>query len=330
MNINIFNKNSKISCGTTCLGNLYKSISDNDANEILEKVWHLGYRYFDTAPFYGFGLSEKRLGNFLKTKDTTEYIISSKVGRVLYPDSSNHYYRKYYIDALPFRPEYDYSYDGIMKSFEDSINRLGLEKINILYMHNLGKLTHGDEYKKYLKIAMNSGYKALEQLKKNGLIDGFGLGVNEYEICEEILDYGDWDYFLLAGKYTLLDHVSINTFFPKCEKRGVKIVLGGVFNSGILATGATIDAKYDYIKADHRIINKVKKIETICKKYNISIYHAAIKFALLQRNISSVLIGSSNIEHYKLALSSQKINIPNNFWIDLIQNNIIDEKCIIQ
>jgi D-threo-aldose 1-dehydrogenase len=322
------NINFKFACGTASFGNLYKSIDKTEVSKILEVVWKLGYRYFDTAPFYGFGLSEKRVGDFLREKKSEEYILSTKVGRILHPDASYHKDRDFYIDALPFRPEYDYSYDGIMKSFEHSLQRLGLEKIDILYMHDLGKVTHGLNHKKHMKIAMNSGYKALEELKTAKLIKGFGLGVNEYEVCEEALDYGEWDYFLLAGRYTLLEQESIKTFIPKCIKCKSKIILGGVYNSGILATGAKEGAKYNYEPAPKEVLEKVKKIERICLDFDVKLSQAALQFPLLQDSIESILIGSSNLKHYELPLANIKVEIPNEFWQELIKNKLILEECI--
>ncbi len=316
-----------LSCGCASFGNLYKKIEDSAVKDILNGVWDLGYRYFDTAPFYGFGLSERRLGDFLRTKNSKDYILSTKVGRVLKPDASFHVDREFYIDALPFRPEYDYSYDGIMRSFEHSLQRLGLEKIDILYMHDLGKVTHGSEHKKHMYDAMTGGYKALEELKKANFVKEIGLGVNEYEVCEEALDYGDWDKFLLAGRYTLLEQEAVKTFIPKCEKRGSKIVLGGVFNSGILATGAKDGAKYNYGAAPKHILDKVKKIEIVCAKYEVSLTSAALQFPLLQKSVSSILIGSSNLKNFMSPLKDTCIEIPQEFWKELIKSGLILEEC---
>jgi len=324
-------QNQKIdfACGTASFGNLYKEVDATTVENTLEGVWNLGYRYFDTAPFYGFGLSERRVGDFLRGKHPSEYIISTKVGRLLHPDASYNPHRDFFINALPFRPEYDYSYDGIMRSFEDSLQRLGLEKIDILYMHDIGRVTHGNDHDRQMKIAMSGGYKALETLKSEKLIKGIGLGANEYEVCEEALDYGDWDYFLLAGRYTLLEQEAIKTFIPKCKQRGSQIVLGGVFNSGILATGAHQGAKYNYEDAPKEILEKVRKIESICKKYNISLPHAAIQFPLLNDNVSAILIGSAKLKHFESPLKDMHTEIPFAFWKELIQSKLLREECLL-
>ncbi len=320
--------NFNLACGTASFGNLYKSMNSKEVFDTLNNVWDLGYRYFDTAPFYGFGLSERRLGDFLRNKQSSEYVLSTKVGRILNPDGSYHKDRDFYKNALPFKPEYDYSYDGIMKSFDHSLQRLGLEKIDILYMHDLGKVTHSSNHKKHMKIAMNGGYKALEKLKSLKLIKGFGLGVNEYEVCEEALEYGDWDYFLLAGRYTLLEQNAVKTFIPKCIKRKSKIILGGIFNSGILATGSQDGAKYNYKTAPEEIVIKVKRIEDICLKFDVKLSQAALQFPFLKKNIDSILIGSSNLKHYKSAFFDLKAKIPKEFWQELLNQNLILEECV--
>lgn len=330
MNDILKNQKIKFACGTASFGNLYREIDPSSVNDTLEGAWNLGYRYFDTAPFYGFGLSERRVGDFLRTKNPDDYVLSTKVGRILHPDSSYHPAREGFINALPFRPEYDYSYDGIMKSFEHSLQRLGLEKIDILYMHDIGRVTHGDDHERQMKIAMSGGYKALDELRSANLVKCIGLGVNEYEVCEEAMDYGDWDCFLLAGRYTLLEQEPIKTFIPKCKDRGSKIVVGGVFNSGILATGAKAGAKYNYEDAPQEILNKVKKIEDICKKFNITLTQAAIQFPLLQENVSSILVGSAKLKHFESPLRDEEVKIPFEFWETLVKENLMLEECLLK
>ncbi len=314
-----------LACGCASLGNLYKSISDEDAKSTLAKVWDLKYRYFDTAPYYGFGLSERRLGDFLRGKK--DYILSTKVGRILKADSSYNKDRAYYIDALNFKVEFDYSYDGIMRSYEDSLQRLGLDKIDILYMHDIGAFTHGDLNKKYMKIAMTSGLKALESLKAQGLIKAFGLGVNETQVCEEALSYGSWDCFLLASRYTLLEQDCISTLFPKCKKQGISLVLGGVYASGILASGAVEGAKYNYDNADTKVLKKVQKMEEICKKYELPLACVALNFILLNDLVYKALIGSSKDKHFAKALEYSNTLIPKQLWQDFVKEGLILEQC---
>ena len=328
MNDILQNQKIKLSCGTASFGNLYREVDPLSVNDVLGGAWKAGYRYFDTAPFYGFGLSERRVGDFLRTKNSEDYVLSTKVGRILHPDSSYHPAREGFINALPFRPEYDYSYDGIMRSFEHSLQRLGLEKIDMLYMHDIGRVTHGDDHERQMKIAMSGGYKALDELRSANLVKSIGLGVNEYEVCEEAMEYGDWDCFLLAGRYTLLEQESIKTFIPKCKDRGSKIVVGGVFNSGILATGAVKGAKYNYEDASQDILEKVNKIESICKQYNITLRQAAIQFPMLQKNVSSILVGSAKLKHFESPLEDMKVEIPYEFWEALVKNKLLKEECL--
>ena len=317
----------KLSFGAAPLGNLYKKIDEKTISPLLDGVWNLGYIYFDTAPFYGFGISERRLGDFLRTKNKNDYVLSTKVGRLLEPNASYNPDRDYYIDAMPFQVKYDYSYDGVMKSYEHSIQRLGLEKIDILYMHDIGFVTHGKNHKKHMNIAMSSGYKALDELRSQKLIQAIGLGVNEYEVCEEALEYGDWDCFLLAGRYTLLEQEAIKTFLPKCAKRNINIVIGGVFNSGILATGAVAGAKYNYNEAPKEILDKVQSIEKICRDFDVPMQAVALQFPMLHRCVSSVLIGSANLKHFSSPVPHLKVNIPKELWEKLISERLMLSEC---
>ena len=316
-----------LSFGAAPIGNLYKKIDDDDVHTLLHKVWDLGYRYFDTAPFYGFGLSERRIGDFLRTKDKESYILSTKVGRLLEPDSSHNPDRNYYIDAMPFRVKYDYSYDGIMKSYEHSIQRLGLEKIDILYMHDIGAVTHSDKHRTLMDIAMSSGYKALDELKRQKLVQAIGLGVNEYEVCEEALEYHDWDCFLLAGRYTLLEQEAIKTFLPKCKEREVSIIIGGVFNSGILATGAKAGAKYNYNDAPQEILDKVSRIQKVCATFDLPLQAVALQFPMLHGCVSSVLIGSTHFNNLQTPLSYLEVDIPQELWQALINEGLMLKEC---
>ena len=222
--------------GCASLGNLYHPVSDADARQILDSAWSRGFRYYDTAPHYGQGLSERRVGDALRRFRGGEYVLSTKVGRLLKPVGYADE-RHAFMSPMPFDIFYDYSYDGIMRSFEDSLQRLGLDRIDILYMHDIGAFTHGARNDELFPIAMDGGYRAMDELRSAGAVSAIGLGVNEYEVCEAALDHGDWDCFLLAGRYTLLEQESLDTFLPRCLKRNCSIVIGGAYNSGVLATG---------------------------------------------------------------------------------------------
>ena len=265
--------------GCASLGNLYHAVSDAEAADILTTARARGFRYFDTAPHYGQGLSERRVGDALR--GSSDYVLSTKVGRLLRP-AGYAAERHGFVSPMPFDMAYDYSYDGVMRSFEDSLQRLGLDRIDILYMHDIGPVTHGDDDRRLFPIAMDGGYRALEALRQSGLVSAIGLGVNEYEVCERALDYGDWDCFLLAGRYTLLEQKALETFLPQCMDRNCSLIIGGAYNSGILATGVRGKGPYyyNYAAAPEPVIKKVAAIERLCDEFEVSMAAAALQFPL--------------------------------------------------
>ena len=232
---------TEISFGTASVGNLYREVPDEVAGATLQQSIDLGLNYYDTAPYYGFGLAERRAGDKLRQLERDSFIVSTKVGRLLRPQHNVMDFsveRSGFVSPMPFEPEYSYTYDSIMRSYEDSLQRLGTNRIDILFVHDIGEMTHGKEANKiYFDQLENSGYKALEELRNSGQISAFGLGVNEYEVCNKALEHGDYDCFLLAGRYTLLEQEALKSFLPKCEQRDISVVIGGAFNSGILAFG---------------------------------------------------------------------------------------------
>ena len=246
--------------GCASLGNLYHPVSDADARKILDSAWSSGFRYYDTAPHYGQGLSERRVGDALRRFRGKDYVLSTKVGRLLKP-SGYAEERHAFLSPMPFDIFYDYSYDGIMRSFEDSLQRLGLDRIDILYMHDIGAVTHGPRNDELFPIAMDGGYRAMDELRASGSVSAIGLGVNEFEVCEAALDHGNWDCFLLAGRYTLLEQEALNTFLPRCVKRNCSIVIGGAYNSGILATGVRGSGPlyYNYEPAPARVVEESRR-----------------------------------------------------------------------
>jgi D-threo-aldose 1-dehydrogenase len=307
---------TELGFGAATFGNLYRPMADSAAEESITKAMELGLNQFDTAPYYGFGLSERRVGNALRAYDTNDYILSTKVGRILEPCAKAE--DKYgFCSPMPFEPKYDYSYDGIMRSFEHSIQRLGLSKIDILYMHDIGRATHGDDHDRLFKIAMESGYKAMDELRSQGLVSAIGLGVNEYEVCEQAMDYGYFDCFLLAGRYTLLEQKALDTFLPRCIKENSSIVLGGPYNSGILATGVRrerVVPHYNYEPANKDIINTVAKIEDVCQEFNIPLAAAALQFPLAHPAVVSVIPGLSSASRVETTVKQMQVNIPDEFW----------------
>lgn len=310
--------------GCAPIGNLYKQMDDKSATQLLTSALHSGFKYFDTAPHYGQGLSERRVGDVLRLHKNQDYILSTKVGRLLKP-SGYAKVRHGFHSPMPFDFYYDYSYDGIMRSFEDSIQRMGIDKIDIVYMHDIGRFTHGAENDQLFPIAMIGGYKALDELRSQGVIKAIGLGVNEYEVCEAAMEYGNWDCFLLAGRYSLLEQQSLSTFFPKCEKHGASVIIGGPYNSGILATGTKTVNKpyYNYEHAPQHIIEKVKRIETICAQYNVELAAAALQFSLGHPAVCSVIPGIGSADRVDQTLSLFRQFIPNGFWTTLKDERLL-------
>lgn len=324
----------EIGFGGAVIGNLYKTISDEDAYKALDSALHNKLTYIDTAPHYGQGLSEKRIGNYLETSQV-KAIISTKVGRKLLPIDKPPLgtIRHGFEDGEPYEPFFDYTYDGIMYSFEESKRRLKKDYIDIVLVHDIGKLTHNEKHNFYLDQLSTSGFKALEELKISNQIGAIGIGVNECEICEEILDIAPLDVILLAGRYTLLEQTPLNGLFQKCESLGTSIIIGGPFNSGLLIDGATKNNNrpfYNYEPANDEIISKVQKIENICNDFNIPISAAAIKFPLLNPIVKSVIPGLANASQVNATLKNFDLIIPNELWEALMDNNLIQTNAPIK
>ena len=282
---------STLGFGAASLGNLYREIDDQSAREAIAAAAQIGMRYFDTAPFYGFGLSERRAGDFLRTLDREQFVLSTKVGRVLEPAPlhKGSEERHGFCSPMPFEPVYDYSYDGVMRSYEASLARLGLARIDILLVHDIGAFTHGEENQRHFRALSGGGVHALQELKAAGDISAVGLGVNEYQVCEDVMEIGQWDCFLLAGRYSLLEQNPLDGFMEKCLAHGATLIIGGAYNSGILATGVRHGtAYYNYAPAPRGIVEKVEKIEDICDAHGVLLPAAAIQFPAAHQAVSSV------------------------------------------
>lgn len=285
---------TEISFGAAALGGLYRACPREVAMETLQAAWDSGIRYFDVAPWYGLGLAERRVGDFLRDQADGSYVLSTKVGRLLRPVPTGTVPDYSYVDPLSFDADYDYSYDGIMRSVEFSYARLGLNRIDILYVHDLGGYTHGAAKNAvYQKQFLDSGVKALEELRSSGAISAFGLGVNEVPVCLDVMRHADLDCILMAGRYTLLDRSAAAELLPLCLKKGTSLVVGGVFNSGILATGPVPGAHFDYMPADDDVLAKVGAMEAIAKRHGVPLAAPALQFALREPIVASVLMGTA-------------------------------------
>lgn len=303
------------SFGTAAIAGLYQPISSRQAFETLQAAWEGGIRYFDTAPHYGQGKAERILGDFLRDKPEGSYVISTKVGRLLNPASQISKSLNGFIDPLAFDQHYDYSYDGIMRSVEDSYQRLGLNRIDILYVHDIGARTHNEDADRTRMQLMESGVRALDQMRGNRAIQAVGLGVNEVEICEQLIGHIHLDLILLAGRYTLLDRSAESNLLPLCQHHSIKLVIGGVFNSGILATGAIEGAHWDYGQPPESVVKRVNELGRICKSHEITLANASLAFPMRHPSVISVLLGNSNSKLLKQNLAG--INSPPisaDFW----------------
>lgn len=320
---------TELGFGTAPLGNLYRSISDTDARAILDQAWQGGVRYFDTAPLYGLGLSETRLNPFLRDKPRDEYVLSSKVGRLI--QSCAPEYRAgigKWFDVPCRREQFDYSYDGVMRSFEHSFSRLGVDRIDILYVHDLCSFTHGSKVASDTRINeffAARGYDAMVSLRDQGVIRAIGAGVNEWEVCQTLAEQGDFDLFLLAGRYTLLEQTALESFLPLCEQRGIGIVTGGPYNSGILATGARPGAYYNYDPAPQDILDRVAAIEAICKAHDVQLVDAAFQFPLRHPAHVAVIPGGQAVNEMQGNLQAAQAQIPDSLWAELKTAGLIRE-----
>jgi D-threo-aldose 1-dehydrogenase len=302
--------------GCAPLGGNFVDLSYEDGTKIINTALHSGMSYFDTAAWYGFGRSERLVGDHLRHK---QYVLSSKVGRILKPGAVQNPLDFGMIDPLPFHVIYDYSYDGIMRSYEDSLQRLGLDRIDILLAHDIGAFQHGAENASHFNDLAKSGYKAMSELREQGAVKAIGLGVNETQVCQDALDIGQWDVFLLAGRYTLLEQSPLECLFPACEKAGTSIICGGPFNSGLLVGGDT----WNYSKAPKDLIEKTKKLASIADEFNIPLGAAALQFPQAHNIITSVIPGPRSDAELLEIIAWQEIKIPVEFWSALKDKNLL-------
>ncbi|WP_121063802.1 aldo/keto reductase [Chachezhania antarctica] len=284
---------TEASFGCASIGNLYREATDADSRTVLDCAWDAGIRYFDTAPHYGRGLSEQRLGAFLA--DHPEAVVSSKVGRILSPAKAPIAEADGYVHPAQNDVRYDYSGDGILESFEQSCGRLGRSRIEILYVHDIGAYTHGiDANRPHMEAFLGSGYEALVRLREAGRIRAFGLGVNECEVCLDVMrEAGPLDVILLAGRLTLLDRQAEAELVPACREAGTSLVLGGIFNSGILATGPVEGATFDYEPATPEVLSRVGELQAQAESHGIPLATAALHYAIRHPAAASVLLGTA-------------------------------------
>ena len=309
--------------GTAPVGNIFHEIDEETSDGMFQASWEAGVRYFDTAPMYGHGLSELRTGQSLRWKNRDDLILSSKVGRRLVPAKRSTIDFAPWNNAAPFNMEFDYTYDGTMRAFEDSLQRLALERMDICFIHDIDVFTRGSEQPEVFKQAMDGSWRALERLRDEGVVKAIGVGVNEWQVCQAALEARDFDCFLLAGRYTLLEQESQDTFLPMCEERGAAVVVGGGFNSGILATGAKEGAKYNYAPAPADILDRVTKIEAVCADHNVPLPAAALQFVVAHPAIPSFIAGTRTVAQLQQNLDWFSHPIPTDFWAELKHKGLL-------
>lgn len=314
---------TRIGFGGAPLGDLKRAPDDAAAREVLQRAWDGGIRYFDTAPMYGSGLSERRIGDFLRDKPRDSYVLSSKVGRTLVPDRAHAFAQTGDARAMPFRHVFDFSYDAVLRSHDVSLQRLGLESIDILLLHDLGRFSQGDNHDATWRTAIDGGVKALVQLREEGAIRAIGAGVNEWQVLDALMNEARFDVFLLANRYTLLDQEVLDHFLPRCVKEGVAIIDGAPLNAGILATGAVPGASYDYRPATPEILARVGAIEEICRAHNVPLIAAALTFPLGHEAVAAIIPGFSRLGELEDNLAQYHRALPDPFWADLREAGLL-------
>jgi D-threo-aldose 1-dehydrogenase len=316
--------------GGTTLGNIYSAVEEQAALDTIAAAYNAGVRYFDTAPLYGYGLSELRLGKGLARYPRDQVVISTKVGWSLVPlEPGQQQAIDIFADALPFRGVIDYSRDAIARSIEESLKRLNLERIDIVLMHDPDEaislqpgrdpyeISHFDE-------AMKNAYPILDDLRRQGVIQAIGVGMNQWQMLADFAQAGDFDCFLLAGRYTLLEQQPMNKFLPLCEKKHISVIIGGPYNSGILATGAVEGAYYNYQPASPSMLAWVRQIEEVCQRHRVALPAAALQFPFGHPAVTSIIPGARSVAELQANIAYFQQEIPADFWAELKQLGLID------
>lgn len=306
---------TRLGLGSAPLGGLFAPVGEADAAATIARAWDLGIRYFDTAPLYGFGLAERRLGAFLRAQPRDSFVLSTKVGRLLRrpagdpppPDPA-------YKGTPPERPVFDFSYDGVMRSVDESLSRLGLDRIDILFIHDPDD--HHDA-------AIDGAFRALDRLRGDGTVRAIGAGMNQHAMLARFAVEAPFDCFLLAGRYTLLDQGALGGLMALCAARGIGLVLGGVYNSGILADprpGAT----FDYRDADPALVARAQRLDTLCRRYGTALKAAALQFCLAHPAVSGLLLGARTAAEIEENVAMARLAVPAALWSDLRREGLID------
>lgn len=309
-----------IGFGGAAIGNLYRAVDNQAALDVVDRAHDRGVTYFDTAPLYGLGLSERRIGLALAEKPRESFVLSTKVGRRLRAGKPPEAEASIFDRVPGALPYFDYSYDGVMRSLEESLQRMGLYSIDVLYIHDVDIANHGSveaTERRFREVMDGGGYRAVAELRDQGVVKAIGVGVNEWEWCEKFARCADFDCFLLAGRYTLLEQTALETFLPLCIERGISVVVGGPFNSGILASGPVPGSRYNYVAAPKEILDRAAQLESACGRHGVELAAAALQFPLRHPAVASVIPGTRSIEELDRALALRHTPIPPALWDEL-------------
>lgn len=312
-----------LSFGGSPIGNFLRPMDHEEARSLVDDAWALGTRTFDTAPLYGHGLSELRLGEALAGRPRDEYVVSSKAGRVLMPAAPGSFESGLWAEPAPFQATFDYTRDGVLRSVDQSLERLGIDRIDIVYMHDVDRYTHGETQPSAFRTAVDEGFGALAELRDQGVVGAIGFGVNEADVCAQAVRETDTDCVLLAGRYTLLEQEPLDDLLPLCEERGVGVVLGGVYNSGILATGPTDRSKFNYAPAPPEVRARVARIAEVCARHDVPLPAAALAFAAAHPAVASICIGSRTVAQQRETAALLGTVVPAELWAELREAGLL-------
>ena len=313
--------------GSAPLGDIYEVLDDRVAIETVEAAAGAGVTLFDTAPLYGQGSAEHRIGTALRRRPKGSFVVSTKVGRLLTPAPGGRIKTSRFVGGLEFNVTNDYTYDAAMRSHEQSLHRLGLPAVDVVLIHDADAWTHGpEEGPKRYREAMEGAYKALDKLRGEGVIKGIGLGLNDPGYMARYLKDGDFDCILMAGRYSLLEQPALAEVLPLAEEKNVGVMLGGVFNSGILATGPVEGARYNYTPAPPEVLDKVRKIERVCQSHGIPLATAAMHFPLGHAAVSSLALGAVSPEEVRRNVAAMATKVPAALWSDLKAEKLLEAR----
>lgn len=314
--------------GAAPIGGFRATITEAEGQALLETAWQGGVRFFDTSPFYGYGRSELRLGHFLRQCPRDEFIISTKIGRVMHAQQPGEQApADLRSNGLPgFIPAFDYSYDGVMRSLEQSCLRLGISRMDILLVHDIDFWTIQDRalLDARFRTLMDSGYRALDELRRAGVIGAIGCGLNEADMCLRFAKAGDFDCMLLAGRYTLLEQGALEAFLPYAEAKNVSVIIGGPYNSGILAGDVPDHATHDYKAAPRHLIDKARRIAAVCQRHQVPLAAAALQFPLAHPAVASVIPGALSAEEVRQNIGHLHHRIPAALWQELRAEGLLE------